>query len=38
MLNRGLDEESAVEAAMRMGTRHAELLEWALTYVRRHQG
>jgi protein tyrosine phosphatase (PTP) superfamily phosphohydrolase (DUF442 family) len=37
MLNRGLDEESAVGAAMRMGTRHTELLEWALAYVRRHQ-
>ena len=37
MLDRGFDEESAVDAAMRMGTRHAELLEWALAYVRRHQ-
>lgn len=37
VLDRGVDEESAVDAAMRMGTRHAELLEWALDYVRRHQ-
>jgi hypothetical protein len=37
MLDRGLEEESAVDAAMRMGTRHTELLEWALDYVRRHQ-
>ena len=37
MLDRGVDEEGAVDAAMRMGTRHAELLEWALAYVRRHQ-
>jgi len=37
MLDRGLDEETAVDAAMRMGTRHAELLEWALAYVRRQQ-
>src|SRR6267143_1682042 len=37
MLDRGFDEEGAVDAAMRMGTRHAELLEWALAYVRRHQ-
>lgn len=37
MLDRGLDEESAVDAAMRMGTRHAELLEWALAYVRQHE-
>ena len=37
MLDRGFGEESAVDAAMRMGTRHAELLEWAIAYVRRHQ-
>jgi protein tyrosine phosphatase (PTP) superfamily phosphohydrolase (DUF442 family) len=37
MLDRGFGEESAVDAAMRMGTRHAELLGWALAYVRRHQ-
>lgn len=37
MLDRGFSEENAVEAAMRMGTRHAELLEWALDYVRRHK-
>lgn len=37
MLDRKFEEESAVDAAMRMGTRHAELLEWALAYVRRHQ-
>jgi protein tyrosine phosphatase (PTP) superfamily phosphohydrolase (DUF442 family) len=37
MLDRRFSEETAVEAAMRMGTRHAELLEWALDYVRRHQ-
>lgn len=37
MLDRGFNEESAVDAAMRMGTRHAELLEWALDYVRRRQ-
>jgi protein tyrosine phosphatase (PTP) superfamily phosphohydrolase (DUF442 family) len=37
MLDRGADEESAVDAAMRMGTRHAELLDWALEYVRRQR-
>jgi protein tyrosine phosphatase (PTP) superfamily phosphohydrolase (DUF442 family) len=37
MLDRGFDEEGAVDAAMRMGTRHAELLEWALAYVRCHR-
>ena len=36
MLDLGFSEENAVDAAMRMGTRHAELLEWALDYVRRH--
>jgi protein tyrosine phosphatase (PTP) superfamily phosphohydrolase (DUF442 family) len=35
MLDRGFNEERAVNAAMRMGTRHAELLEWALDYVGR---
>ena len=38
MLDRGLDEETAVNAAMRMGTRHVELLDWALAYVRRQRG
>jgi protein tyrosine phosphatase (PTP) superfamily phosphohydrolase (DUF442 family) len=35
MLDRKFSEEGAVDAAMQMGTRHAELLEWALDYVRR---
>ena len=37
MLDRGFDEESAVASAMQMGTRHVELLDWALAYVQRHQ-
>lgn len=36
MLDQGFAEEDAVNAAMRMGTRNAELMEWALDYV-RHQ-
>jgi uncharacterized protein (TIGR01244 family) len=35
MLDRGIAEEDAVTTAMRMGTRQADLLEWALGYVRR---
>jgi len=35
MLDRGMGEEEAVTAAMRMGARQADLLEWALGYVRR---
>jgi protein tyrosine phosphatase (PTP) superfamily phosphohydrolase (DUF442 family) len=37
ILDRGFSEEAAVDAAMRMGTRHAELLDWALAYVRQHR-
>ena len=37
MLDRGMSEETAVEAAMRMGLRGADLLEWGLDYVRRHR-
>ena len=38
MLDRGLDEESAVAQAMRVGLRSAELMEQALEYVRSKQG
>ncbi len=37
MLEQGMSEEAAIEAAMRMGLRGADLLEWGLDYVRRHQ-
>jgi protein tyrosine phosphatase (PTP) superfamily phosphohydrolase (DUF442 family) len=37
MLDRGWDEEAAVNAALRMGTRNPELLDWALAYVRRRR-
>jgi protein tyrosine phosphatase (PTP) superfamily phosphohydrolase (DUF442 family) len=35
MLDREMGEEEAVETAMRIGLRSAELMEWALDYVRR---
>lgn len=38
MLDQGLEEEDAVNAAMRMGMRSAELMEWALEYVRSRRG
>ena len=38
MLDHGLSEEDAVQAAMRMGLRGAEVLEWGLDYVRQKRG
>ena len=35
MLDQEFTEDEAVNAAMRMGTRSAELIEWALDYVRK---
>lgn len=35
MLDKGMSEEDAVMEAMRMGTRSAGLLEWALEYARK---
>jgi protein tyrosine phosphatase (PTP) superfamily phosphohydrolase (DUF442 family) len=37
MLDHSLEEEDAVEQAMRVGLRSAELMEWGLDYTRRHQ-
>jgi len=37
ILDQGLDEQAAVDAAMRVGLRSAELLEWGLDYARRHR-
>jgi protein tyrosine phosphatase (PTP) superfamily phosphohydrolase (DUF442 family) len=37
MLDMGLEEEDAVEQAMRVGLRSAEIMEWGLSYVRRNQ-
>lgn len=36
ILDQSFDEEDAVEQAMRVGLRSAELLEWGLDYARRH--
>ena len=35
MLDAGMDEETAIETAMKVGMRSAELMEWALTYVKK---
>jgi protein tyrosine phosphatase (PTP) superfamily phosphohydrolase (DUF442 family) len=35
MLDRGFEQEDAVNQAMRIGTRSVELVEWALDYVNR---
>lgn len=34
MLDKGMDEDQAIQQAMRIGTRSVELIEWALEYVR----
>jgi protein tyrosine phosphatase (PTP) superfamily phosphohydrolase (DUF442 family) len=36
MLDEGMEEDDAVEQAMRMGLRSPEYLEWGLDYARRH--
>ena len=36
ILDRGMDEETAVETAMQLGLRGADLMEWGLDYARRH--
>lgn len=38
MLDAGMDEETAVETAMKVGMRSAELMEWALAYVKKQVG
>ena len=38
MLDKGLGEEEAVEIAMSVGMRSAELMEWALGYVKARKG
>ena len=37
ILDHGMEEEDAVEQAMRVGLRSAEVLEWGLDYARRNQ-
>lgn len=36
MLDHGMEEEDAVQQAMRVGLRSPELLEWGLDYAHRH--
>jgi protein tyrosine phosphatase (PTP) superfamily phosphohydrolase (DUF442 family) len=35
LLDRGMDEEAAIEEAMRVGLRSPEMLQWGLEYARR---
>jgi protein tyrosine phosphatase (PTP) superfamily phosphohydrolase (DUF442 family) len=37
VLDQGLEEQDAVDQAMRVGLRSAELMEWGLDYARRNQ-
>jgi protein tyrosine phosphatase (PTP) superfamily phosphohydrolase (DUF442 family) len=37
ILDQGMDEQDAVEQAMRVGLRSAEIMEWGLDYARRNQ-
>ncbi|MBA3659323.1 MAG: hypothetical protein H0W67_06975 [Gemmatimonadales bacterium] len=37
MLDCGMDEEAAVQEAMRVGLRSAEMMEWGMDYTRNHQ-
>lgn len=38
MLDQGMEEEDAVDTAMRVGLRSAEVMEWGLDYARRQHG
>jgi hypothetical protein len=37
ILDQGLNEQDAVEQAMRVGLRSVEMMEWGLDYARRNQ-
>jgi protein tyrosine phosphatase (PTP) superfamily phosphohydrolase (DUF442 family) len=37
MLDQGMEEEDALDQAMRVGLRSAEVMEWGLAYARRNQ-
>jgi protein tyrosine phosphatase (PTP) superfamily phosphohydrolase (DUF442 family) len=37
ILDQGLEEQDAVDQAMRVGLRSAEIMEWGLDYARRNQ-
>jgi protein tyrosine phosphatase (PTP) superfamily phosphohydrolase (DUF442 family) len=36
MIDLGMEEEAAIEKAMRIGLRSPEMMEWGLDYARRH--
>jgi len=38
MIDRGMPEDAAIDAAMRIGLRGADLLEWGLEYAKRKAG
>jgi protein tyrosine phosphatase (PTP) superfamily phosphohydrolase (DUF442 family) len=38
ILDQDMEEQEAVDQAMRVGLRSAEMMEWGLDYARRHQG
>ena len=38
ILDNGMDEQAAIDAAMQIGLRNAGLMEWGLDYTRRHAG
>jgi protein tyrosine phosphatase (PTP) superfamily phosphohydrolase (DUF442 family) len=38
ILDQGMEEQDAIDQAMRVGLRSAELMEWGLEYARRNQG
>lgn len=38
ILDRGMDEQAAIDAAMAAGLRNAGLMEWGVEYARRKQG
>ena len=38
MLDRHMEEQDAMDQAMQVGLRSAEMMGWGLDYARRHQG
>src|SRR5919112_6334852 len=38
ILDQDMEEQDAVDQAMRVGLRSAEMMEWGLDYARRHKG
>ena len=37
VIDKGMDEQAAIDAAMQVGLRNAGLLEWGVDYARRHK-